>query len=456
MEALKKVNLKEVDLKEKHNLKGTPNLGLTMATFGFFTGFSAVSLFGTVASEFNNFLGLSGVLLGFLVGAPQLLGSLLRIPFGAWVDKTGGKKPMTILLGISIIGMIGLTGILYSGELTMEKFPWVLLFGLLGGAGVATFSVGVPQTNYWFPKSKQGFAAGVYGGLGNLAPGIFGLILPLVLAMVGLANTYLIWLVFLVIGTVIYAVFAKDAYSIQLTQKGMSNEEAKVIAQKLGQEVFPTGNAVEALKKSASNPKTWALICLYFTSFGGFLALTTWLPTYWTEFHGQSVRVAGILMAVGFSIFASLIRVYGGKLSDSVGGEKVAITSFAIALIGSFLLMFTANFWIALAGEIILAAGMGIANAAVFKLVPTYVSDAPGGASGWIGGLGAFGGFVIPPIMGMFVDAYGMTGYQSGFVVFAILAVISIIISYILMKKHTAAAKQPSRTVSPELDIVNK
>lgn len=449
-------SIKEVNLKKKYDLKGNPNLGLTMATFGFFVGFSAVSLFGTVASEFNSFLGLSGVLLGFLVGAPQLLGSLLRIPFGAWVDKTGGKKPMIILLSMSIIGMVGLTAILYSGELTMGKFPWVLFFGLLGGAGVATFSVGVPQTNYWFPKNKQGFAAGVYGGLGNLAPGIFGLVLPLVLALYGLANTYLIWLVILVIGTVVYAIFAKDAYSIQLTQKGMGNEEAKGIAKKLGQEVFPTGNAFEALKKSANNPKTWVLICLYFTSFGGFLALTTWLPTYWIEFHGQSVRVAGILMAVGFSIFASLIRVYGGKLSDGLGGEKVAITSFAIALLGSLVLMFTANFWIALAGEVILAAGMGIANAAVFKLVPTYVSEAPGGASGWVGGLGAFGGFVIPPIMGMFVDAYGLTGYQRGFVVFAILAVISMIISYILMKKHTSAAKQSSHTMAPEPDVVNK
>ncbi|MGA8943753.1 MAG: MFS transporter [Thermoactinomyces sp.] len=454
MEALKKASQHKVNFKEEYGLKGNPNLGLTMATFGFFIGFSAVSLFGTVASEFNRFLGLSGVLLGFLVGAPQLLGSLLRIPFGAWVDKTGGKKPMIILLCISILGMVGLTAILYTGELTMEKFPWVLFFGLLGGAGVATFSVGVPQTNYWFPKSKQGLAAGIYGGLGNLAPGIFGLVLPLVLAMAGLANTYLIWLSFLVVGTVIYAVFAKDAYSIQLTQKGISNEEAKAIAEELGQEVFPTGNAFEALKKSANNPKTWALISLYFTSFGGFLALTTWLPTYWTEFHGQSVRVAGILMAVGFSIFASLIRVYGGKLSDGLGGEKVAITSFGIAFIGALLLMFTANFWIALAGEIILAAGMGIANAAVFKLVPTYVSEAPGGASGWVGGLGAFGGFVIPPVMGMFVDALGTSGYQRGFVVFAILAVISMAISYTLMKKHTAAAKRASRTASPNPEIV--
>lgn len=429
-------------LMQTYNLKGTPNQGLFMATLGFFIGFSAVSLFGTVASEFNKFLGLSGVMLGFLVGLPQLLGSLLRIPFGAWVDKVGGKKPMLILLGISIFGMLGLTAILYTGELTMEKFPWVLLFGLLGGAGVATFSVGVPQTNYWFPKNKQGFASGVYGGLGNIAPGLFGIILPIVLAAYGLANTYLLWLIFLVAGTIIYAIFAKDAYSFQLMKQGMNRNKANQVAKQLGQEVFPSGNAVAALKKSAKNPNTWALIALYFTSFGGFLALTTWLPTYWTEFHGQSVRAAGLLMAIGFSIFASLIRVYGGKLSDQRGGEKVAITSFAVVLIGAVMFMFTSNFWVALVAEIILAAGMGVANAAVFKLVPTYVSDAPGGASGWVGGLGAFGGFIIPPIMGYIVDTNGMQGYPRGFIVFVILALISIAISYGLMKKHGGAKKE--------------
>lgn len=429
-------------LMQTYNLKGTPNQGLFMATLGFFIGFSAVSLFGTVASEFNKFLGLSGVMLGFLVGLPQLLGSLLRIPFGAWVDKVGGKKPMLILLGISIFGMLGLTAILYTGELTMEKFPWVLLFGLLGGAGVATFSVGVPQTNYWFPKNKQGFASGVYGGLGNIAPGLFGIILPIVLAAYGLANTYLLWLIFLVAGTIIYAIFAKDAYSFQLMKQGMNRNKANQVAKQLGQEVFPSGNAVAALKKSAKNPNTWALIALYFTSFGGFLALTTWLPTYWTEFHGQSVRAAGLLMAIGFSIFASLIRVYGGKLSDQRGGEKVAITSFAVVLIGAVMFMFTSNFWVALVAEIILAAGMGVANAAVFKLVPTYVSDAPGGASGWVGGLGAFGGFIIPPIMGYIVDTNGMQGYPRGFIVFVILALISIAISYGLMKKYGGAKKE--------------
>ncbi|XJZ28234.1 nitrate/nitrite transporter [Bacillota bacterium Lsc_1132] len=439
--------MKNKDLIAKYGLKGNPKTGLTMTTFGFFVGFAAVSLFGIVATELNKALGLSGLLLGFLVGAPQLLGSLLRIPFGAWVDKAGGKKPMLILLSIGIIGMIGLTSIIYTGQLTIEKFPWVLFFGLLGGCGVATFSVGGPQSSYWFPKNKQGLALGTYGGLGNTAPGIFGIILPMILTAYGLPAAYTMWLVFLIIGTIIYAFFTNDAYYFQLKKKGLSDIEARKVSSELGQELFPSGNVATALKTSAKIPGTWALVALYFTSFGGFLALTSWFPTYWVKFHGMSIRTAGLLMALGFSLFASIIRVYGGRLSDRFGGERIAIMSFSFVLLGSVILTFTTSFGIALIGEIILGAGMGIANAAVFKLVPTYVSKAPGGASGWVGGLGAFGGFVVPPLLGKFTDLYGISGYAKGFIIYIILAVISIFISYFLMKKYSGQKQnvEPTR-----------
>lgn len=429
--------MNQLDLIRKYGLKGNRNTGLALATFGFFVGFSAVSLFGAVASEFNKMLGLSGVLLGFLVGAPQLFGSLLRIPFGAWVDKAGGKKPLIILLSISIIGMIGLTSILYSGHLTIGMFPWVVFFGLLGGCGVATFSVGNTQASYWFPGEKQGVALGTYGGLGNTAPGLFGIILPIILGSASLAGTYTLWLVFLVIGTIIYAIFSNDAYYFQLKKKGITEIEARKVSGQLGQELFPTGKVKEALEIAAKIPGTWALVALYFTSFGGFLALTSWFPTYWVKFHGTSVREAGLLMALGFSLLASLVRVYGGRLSDKLGGEKVAVMSFAVILAGSSILMASKSFGMDLVGEIVMGAGMGCANGAVFKLVPTYVRRAPGGASGLVGGLGAFGGFVVPPLMGMFTDAYGKAGFAQGFIIYVILAAVSIIISYALLKKNS-------------------
>ncbi len=425
--------------KEQFGLKGNPTRGLIGATFGFFIGFAAVALYGPAAKNFKELMELSGLMMGFLVAIPQLTGSLLRIPFGAWVDKVGGKKPFFVLFMLSITGMLGLTFILlkyYPDKMTIKLYPFVLLFGALSGCGVATFSVGIPQTSYWYPRNKQGLALGAYAGLGNTAPGFFTILLPVALMTLGLPKAYALWLLILVTGTIIYALIAEDAYYFQLIKKGYTRTQAVEISSRLGQELIPSGALVDALKKSATIGRTWALVLLYFTSFGGFLALTTWFPSYWSIFHGLNLKTAGLLTALCFSLLASFIRVFGGAISDRIGGEVTSIMSFTIVLIGALFLMFSYSFIPSLMGEILIGTGMGIANAAVFKLVPKYVPEAIGGASGWIGGLGAFGGFIVPPILGVFLDIYGKNGYATGFVVYVILAIISISISLYIMKKY--------------------
>jgi len=412
------------------------------STLGFFVGFAAVSLYGPTAAEFKKILGLTGLLVGLMVAIPQLTGSLLRIPFGAWVDKVGGKKPMLTLLALSLAGMAGLTGILiayYPERLAIGIYPLLLLFGALAGCGVATFSVGIPQTSYWFPKARQGWVLGTYAGLGNTAPGFFTLLIPIAVASVGLPGAYAIWLAFLAAGITIYAVIAHDAYYFQLLSRGIPRHEAMRVARALGQELFPTGKAVESLRVSAGNVRTWALVALYFTSFGGFLALTSWLPTYWRLFHGLDPLTAGIVGGAGFTLLASFIRVFGGYLSDRIESENAALLtllSYSMVLLGAGILTLSTSFHTALAGEVVIALGMGMANAAVFKLVPKYVPEAVGRASGWVGGLGAFGGFTVPPLLGLFVDYMGSIGYARGFLVYIVLAIVSVAITYILRKRY--------------------
>ena len=411
------------------NLKGNPNRGLIGATLGFFIGFAAVSLYGPTSAVFiEAFVNLNPVLLALLIAAPNLSGSLLRIPFSAWVDTTGGRKPLIVLLLLSIIGMGGLYVVLAFFSDNLNQYYYLLFaLGLLSGCGIATFSVGVSQASYWFPKSKQGVALGIYGGVGNLAPGIFALLIPnLALPLLGLPGSYLAWLIFLIVGTVIYIKIGQNAWYFQLVDKGINKDEAKEIASKeYGQELFPKGKASETLLISAKSWKTWALVFIYFTTFGGFLALTGWFPNYWMTYFGLNMKVAGLLTAL-YSILTSLTRIYGGKVADKNGGEITTIVSLGIALIGAICMTFASTMTLAIIGIILLAIGMGVANAAVFKIVPNAVPEAMGGASGWIGGLGALGGFLIPPVMASFLNRSGFAGYSQGFSVFIVLIIVAI------------------------------
>jgi len=424
---------KRRSINRNYKLVGSPMEGLVGATIGFFVGFAAVSLFGPVAKEFKQMLNLNAFQAGWLVAIPMLTGSLLRIPFAAMVDVIGGKIPFLILLTTAIIGMIGIFTLLNNPSLV--SYPSLLVLGALCGFGIATFSVGIPQTSYWFPQKKQGWALGVYAGAGNLAPGIFALIVPFILPVLGLAKTYLIWLLFLTFGTIVYLIIGKDAWYFQLRKQGFSREEAIEIAKKEGQELFPTGALIKSLSISASTLENWLLVWLYFISFGGFLALTAWFPTFWQELYSVNKQLAGILTAT-FSIGASLIRIWGGGFSDRYTGEKAALIAMFSILIGSIIVGFLGgNNLFAFLGVVFLAFGMGLNNAAVFKIVPKVLPQAVGGASGWIGGLGALGGFVIPPILGKIVDIMGKSGYYTGFFVFTGLAITGIIFIFILQSR---------------------
>ena len=90
---------------------------------------------------------------------------------------------------------------------------------------------------------------------------------------------------------------------------------------------------------------------------------------------------------------------------------------------------------VAIAGTLFLALGMGFANAAVFKLVPQEIPDAVGGAADWVGGLGTFGGFVLPPLLGVIVRNQGVEGYSQGFIVFSILSALAIFFTIVLRLK---------------------
>ena len=411
-----------------------PRAALAWTTLAFFAGFSGVSAFGPIVPKLKQAMDVGPFLMGILAASPALTGSLLRIPFGAMVDRMGGKQPILILLLLAAAGVAGITA-LFSivGTPQASHYPLFLIFGILCGCGIAVFSVGVPAVSYWYPQRKQGTALAVYGGLGNLAPGIFALLLPFLVVSLGFTWSYVLWLAALLVMTGLVFTRMKDAPYFQYKEMGMDiDPDALLLA--CGEELVPTGKAMDSIRKAGADWRTWVLTFLYFITFGGFIALTVWFPTFWTDFFKISLVQAGLLTAA-FSLSASILRVFGGIASDKLGGLLIAQLSFVVVAVGS-LVIFAGGASIAAAftGQMLLALGMGAANAAVFKLVPRFTPKAVGGAAGIIGGLGAFGGFALPPILGIFVRLNGEAGYSQGFAVFLGLALAGLVFLMILRK----------------------
>ena len=422
------------------SFRGSPRRALLGATVGFFIGFGAVSLFGPTASRFIEVMQLSPFQVGLLVSMPLLTGSLLRIPFGAWVDTTGGKQPFLLLLLLSIVGIAELWYmllVLYPDQLTQEHYPWLLLFGALGGCGIATFSVGIGQVSYWYPRERQGAALAIYAGLGNTSPGLVALILPLIILVGGLWAAYMVSVGIILAGLLLYAFTGYNAWYFQAREQGREPAEARRLAEAEGQEVFPKGSAFQGLAAAARIWRTWVLVLLYFTTFGGFLALTTWLPTYWQQYFGVSHWTA-VIMTASFSLLSSLIRVPGGWYSDRLGGERVAAAALLLLLVGAAITSFGSHPVVAGAALLLVALGRGVNNAAVFRLVPDYVPEAVGGAAGWVGGLGALGGFAVPPLLGGIVEWMGPAGYARGYLVYVGLALVCLALTALLRRAAPA------------------
>jgi nitrate/nitrite transporter NarK len=428
---------KEGKLVKSSDILGNPGRGLMAGTIAFFAGYAAVALFGITVHSIAPLLHLTIVEIGWLVAIPVLTGSLLRIPFGALVDAVGGRRIIMIQLLAALIGMAGLiltlTAVIYLNSLTASVgYALLMLFGAVAGIGISTFASGIAYVSYWFPQRRQGYALGTFAGVGNAAPGIFTAILPFALVSIGLIGSYIAWAIFLAIMILVFFLIGHDAYYFQLVRRGLLRSDAIDKAKALGEELVPSGSTARSLAIAARAWRTWPLTIMYLTSFGGFEALTEWLPTYWTKYLGISLVLAGILTGIVYSLLTALIRIPGGWWSDRWSGEMVAIVSYLILILGSVLFMTSHSLIAGIISEVVMAMGMGIANAAVFKMVPKYVPEAVGGATGWVGGLGSAGGLLIPPIMAYIAAVMGKPGYAYGFIIFVILGILSMILALIL------------------------
>ena len=386
---------------------------LFLSTTAFAVSFAVWGLMAALAPTFTQLYKLSATQKSLMIAVPVLLGSVGRLFAGMAADRFGGRRVFTALLLFSAIPAIAIG--------LSSSFNQLLVFGLMLGVAGTTFPVGVGFTSKWFAAEKQGTALGVYG-MGNIGQSIAVFFAPVLAIWFG--DWRVVFYVFAAItilwGGVFY-VAARDA---------AAPGQVKTLSENLS-----------VLKRSRL---AWVLSLFYFLTFGGFVALSLYMPTLLIEIFSVSPTDAGARTA-GFVVLATLMRPVGGSLADKLGGARVLVLVFLAIACLSLLLSFDTIVPFTI-GALGCAAALGLGNGAVFKLVPEYFPKETGTVTGLVGAFGGLGGFFPPLELGLIKDALG--SYTLGFVLLSVFSLICLAVNYFTFL-HTRTQAVPEGQPSP-------
>jgi NNP family nitrate/nitrite transporter-like MFS transporter len=179
----------------------------------------------------------------------------------------------------------------------------------------------------------------------------------------------------------------------------------------------------------------WAFSLIYVVTFGGFIGLASFLPTYYYDQFGVSKVQAGQLTMLAAFMGAAL-RVFGGWISDRFGGINTLTFVLITVAITLVLCSFATGSLPATTLLVMLCfAALGAGNGALFQLVPLRWSTTTAVAGSMIGEIGALGGSLVPTSMGFSKQHFGT--YAGGFLLFAVLAVIMLFMLRVMQLRWT-------------------
>jgi NNP family nitrate/nitrite transporter-like MFS transporter len=212
--------------------------------------------------------------------------------------------------------------------------------------------------------------------------------------------------------------------------------------------------------------QVWRFSLYYFFVFGGFVALSLWLPRYLIGVYGFDIATAGML-AAAYSIPASLFRIYGGYLSDRVGARTVMYWTFLVSVAITFFLSYPPTSYVVdgVRGPIsfrletgpiafvvaifILGFFMSLGKAAVYKHIPVYYPKDVGAVGGLVGLMGGLGGFILPIVFGLLNDLTGI--WTSSFMLLFLIVSASLIWMHLAIRHMEREAAGKTLDALPQL-----
>jgi len=314
----------------------------------------------------------------------------------------GRKSAAMVEMGLVVLALL-------FGYLFVDTHNEVLAMGVLLGIAGGSFGIALSLGSGWFPAKYKGLAMGI-AGAGNSGTVLAVLFAPPLATQFGWQAVYGLAALTMIIPMVVMALMAKEPPDIE---HQTLREHTACLYEKDG----------------------WAFSLIYVVTFGGFIGLANFLPTYFYDQFKVSKIEAGQLTMLA-TLMGSATRVLGGYLSDRWGGinaltgvlAMVVVTLVICGLMGQSLVLTTLLFMFCFAA-------LGAGNGALFQLVPLRWPLTTAVAGSMIGELGALGGGFIPNAMGQSKQHFGT--YFYGFLAFAILGVAVLIMVRVMQIRWT-------------------
>ncbi len=358
---------------------------------------------GAMAPFISEAFGLTPAQKGLMLSIPIIAGALMRFPLGVLAQFIGRKRA-------TLVEMALIAGAMLFGYLHVHSYGDLLAMGVLLGIAGASFGVAMSLGSGWFPPQYKGLAMGLVGA-GNVGTAIAVLAAPPLAQAFGWQAVYGIAAASVALPALVMIVFAREPPDI-----GRSASVREQLA-------------------CLFDGDGWAFSLIYAITFGGFIGLASFLPTYYyDQFSVSKVQAGQLAMLAAF--MGSAVRIFGGAISDRWGG--INTLSLVMLVVVACLLLVAASGASVTASTLLLMAcfaALGAGNGALFQLVALRWPTTTAVAGAMIGEFGALGGGLVPNAMGLARQYLG--SYIWGFVFFAVLAAAVLLILRRLQARWT-------------------
>ncbi len=390
---------------------------LFMAFLYFDMSFMVWTMLGPLSTEITEALAAHGEIItagqkATLLSLPILSGAILRIVLGFGVDKLGAKLTALIAQAVVIASLV--LAYMQGDHITYNQLLIVALG--LGFAG-ASFAVALPQAGQWYPPKLQGVVLGI-AGAGNIGVVLDFIFAPKIAELWGWESVFGVGAAMAIIVWVAYLFLAKDA----------------------PESVYkPRPKKVADYFKLLKDKDTWWFNLFYAISFGGFVGFAGYMKVYLMNTYQADMSAFGVdvlnepnvKVIAGYfgalTIFAgAVLRPVGGNIADKIGGVKALYFFYgAVAALVALTALVKLPFFLAIFVLFLIMANLGMANGAVFQLVPQRFGKDIGIMTGIVGCAGGLGGTALIKTLGWSKGAFD--GYSAGFLIFAAVVAVAIL-----------------------------